>query len=89
MKERDPKLASNDTIMLKLIPFSQNSTKCVKQYVRLYGNIGIECLKLSWILLYINIYYFLKIFFKKHCVSILDAKHMEKQHDKTDTQTNK
>ena len=44
MKERDPKLDSNDTIMLKLIPFSQNSTKCVKQYVRLYGNIAIEYL---------------------------------------------
>ena len=44
MKERDPKLASNDTIMLKLIPFSQNSTKCVKQCVRLYGNIAIEYL---------------------------------------------
>ena len=89
MKERDPKLDSNDTIMLKLIPFSQNSTKCMKQYVRLYGSVDIAYLKLSWILLYINIYYFLKIFFKKHCVSILDAKHMEKQHDKTDTQTNK
>ena len=52
-----------------------------KQYVKLCGYISIEYLKLSWILLYINISYFLEIFFKKHCVSILDAMHM-KQHDK-------
>ena len=52
-----------------------------EQYVKLCGYISIEYLKLSWILLYINISYFLEIFFKKHCVSILDAMHM-KQHDK-------
>ena len=39
-----------------------------KQYVKLCGYISIEYLKLSWILLYIHISYFLEIFFKKNIV---------------------
>ena len=53
----------------------------MKQHVRLHESIDIAYLKLSGILLYVNVYYFLQIFFKKHCVRILDAMHV-KQHDK-------